>query len=68
VGWSKDDKRLASSSMDKTVQVWDAATGGNVIIYHGHSQTVTALAWSPDGKRLATSSVDTTVQVWQPPA
>ena len=27
--WSPDGKRIASGSMDKTVQVWDVADGGN---------------------------------------
>ena len=48
----------------KTVQVWDAADGGNVYTYQGHSDVVDSVAWSPDGKRIASGSYDNTVQVW----
>ncbi|MBV9232303.1 MAG: serine/threonine protein kinase [Chloroflexi bacterium] len=62
--WSPDGKRIASASKDRTVQVWDAADGGNVFIYTGHSDIVDAVAWSPDGKRIASASLDKTVRVW----
>ena len=69
VAWSPDGKRIASGSgdvfnlqKDHTVQVWDAANGGNVFTYRGHSNWVYAVVWSPDGRRIA-SGGDTTVQV-----
>lgn len=63
VAWSPDSKRIASGGL-KTVQVWDAADGGNVSTYREHSSPVHAVAWSPDGKRIASGSWDQTVQVW----
>src|SRR5260370_252955 len=64
VAWSTDGKRIVSGSNDGTVQVWDAANGGNVFIYRGHTDHVNAVPWSPDGKRIASGSDDHTVQVW----
>jgi WD40 repeat protein len=42
VAWSPDGKRIASASQDETVQVWDAADGGNVFTYQGHPERVKA--------------------------
>jgi eukaryotic-like serine/threonine-protein kinase len=65
VAWSPDGTRIASGSADKTVQVWDAATGDHVVICSGHNAEVKAVAWSPrDGQRIVSGSLDTTVQVW----
>src|SRR5262249_44419680 len=64
VSWSPDSKRIVSASVDKTVQVWDAADGGNVYTYGGHSDGVNTVAWSPDGKRIVSGGKDETVQAW----
>ena len=64
VAWSADGKRIASGASDSTVQVWNAADGGNAYTYQGHSDTVYSVAWSPDGQRIASGSNDKTVQIW----
>jgi serine/threonine protein kinase len=64
VAWSPDSRRIASASFDETVQVWNAATGGNVLTYKGHAGVVEAVAWSPDGRRVVSGSNDNTAQVW----
>jgi WD40 repeat protein len=53
VAYSPDGKRLASSSRDQTVRVWDAGTGKELLKLEGHSGAVGGVAWSPDGKRIA---------------
>jgi WD40 repeat protein len=64
VAFSPDGKRLASASVDRTVKVWDAATGQESLTLKGHTDYVMSVAFSPDGQRLASTSFDKTVKVW----
>lgn len=64
VAWSPDGMRIASGSLDQTVQIWDAPTGGDILYYRGHSSSVFAVTWSPDGKYIA-SGGDRRVLVWE---
>ena len=64
VDWSPDGKRIASASLDGTVQVWDAMTGKHVLIYRGHNGPVFSVRWSPNGQYIASAGYDHTVQIW----
>ena len=35
-----------------------------LLVYRGHSRTVTGIAWSPDSTHIASVSLDATSQVW----
>jgi hypothetical protein len=64
VAFSPDDKHLATGSADRTVRVWNAATGGVIRTFQGHTGTVFSVAFSHDGERLASAGVDRAVKVW----
>jgi len=59
VKFSPDDRQIATSSMDKTVKIWDANNLGNKpIVITKHDAWVLSLAFSPDSKYLVSSSED----------
>ncbi|CAK7207179.1 hypothetical protein SEUCBS139899_009987 [Sporothrix eucalyptigena] len=62
--FSPDGTQLASGSYDKTVKLWDTASGECTQTLKGHSQYVTSVVFSPDGTQLASGSYDETVKLW----
>jgi WD40 repeat protein len=56
-------KLVASGSDDKTVKIWDAATGAYTQTLEGHSGSVDSVAFSPDSKLVASGSWDETVKI-----
>ena len=64
LAWSRDGRRIASTSADRTVQVWDALSGKRGFLNRNRSASVNAVSWSPDSRHLAFGSNDKTVQVW----
>ena len=64
VTFAPDGKTLALASREKTLQLWDVASGTLRKSLAGHSSFVLAAAFSPDGQTLASGGSDQTVRLW----
>jgi eukaryotic-like serine/threonine-protein kinase len=64
VAFSRDGKKLASTSADRTVCLWDLETNMQIRHAEGHLGWVYGVAFGKDGKSLATCSYDETIRIW----
>jgi WD40 repeat protein len=64
LGFSPDNRLLASAAADKTIRLLDVSRGEVVRTLEGHTHHVMALDWQHDGQRLVSAGADQTVKVW----
>ncbi|MHC5755794.1 MAG: WD40 repeat domain-containing protein [Nostoc sp.] len=57
-------QKIASSSCDQTVKIWDVEEGSCLNTLSGHSNWVWSVAFSQDGSILAGGSEDETIRLW----
>ncbi len=61
---SANKKLMASGSLDKTVIVWDVATGAIVKKFEGHTWKINSVHFSKDGKYIVSACNDGETRVW----
>jgi WD40 repeat protein len=71
LSFTPDSKRLISGGADKTVRIWNASNGKELVSLDAHSNNsplssdiVSSLACSPIGSLLATGDWNGTVKIW----
>jgi len=55
---------LLSTSRDKTMRLWETASGKELRQFLGHRGSVRGVAVLPDGLRALTTSTDKTIRLW----
>jgi WD40 repeat protein/predicted Ser/Thr protein kinase len=66
ISFQADSHRFLSASSDRTVRLWDAATGQCLQVFEGHTDEVFAAVFHPDGSRIASAGRDRAIWLWDP--
>ena len=62
--FSRDESRILSWSTDKTLRLWDAATGAQIGPAMRHDGSVCGALFSRDESRILSWSHDDTLRLW----
>jgi WD40 repeat protein len=64
VEFSPCGRYVLSASKDKTVKLWDIATGREIRTFKGHSDVVSSAKFTPNGHHIVSSSWDRSIRLW----
>lgn len=63
--FSPDNTTLINGDGNGRIQLWDMATGDELVTFNGHMDGVGTLKFSPDGKTLVSAGQDGTILLWE---
>eukprot|EP00033_Pygsuia_biforma_P000007 GCRY01000010.1.p1 GENE.GCRY01000010.1~~GCRY01000010.1.p1 ORF type:complete len:330 (+),score=103.67 GCRY01000010.1:44-991(+) len=61
---SSDGQFALSASWDKTLRLWELATGETTRRFIGHTKDVLSVAFSADNRQIVSGSRDKTIKLW----
>jgi small GTP-binding protein len=64
LAWSGDGRRVISSSFDRTIRLWDVATGHCSCVFEGHTDEIWDVVWPPNNPHFLSACKDGTIRVW----
>ncbi|RKU39120.1 hypothetical protein C6496_03415 [Candidatus Poribacteria bacterium] len=64
IAFSSDGATLASASEDRTIRLWNVATGIHKHTLTGHNSYIYSITFSPDGKTLTSGSENGKIRLW----
>ena len=65
VCFSPDGRHVMSGSYDKTVRLWEVATGREIRRFEGHAEAVSSVCFSPTGRHALSGGWDNTLRLWE---
>ena len=65
VAISPDGRSALSGSADRTLRLWDVATGSCLRVFEGHEEGVGCVAVSSDGRRGLSGGWDNCLRLWE---
>ena len=65
LAWSPDGRQALSGAEDRTILLWDVASGRCLRVLEGHTDDIFSVAWSPDGRQALSGGRDKAVRLWE---